>query len=148
MSFLSPTYQTDTYTGELSIAFWESVWPFLQEAVRWSRKELTAEAVQRAVAQEKAQLWTFRRDGEIRCVMVTELLLYAKKVSCNILVLSGKGTKQIWEEIKVYLFTWLRANHVQELQATGRKSVARHLKRLGFHEVAITMAYPIPGVLP
>lgn len=137
-----------TYTGQAVRAAWGSVRGFVVQALAFSREELDIQTVWSACLKELMQLWVIKHEGRVVCVMITELRIYAKKRSCNLVAVAGMQSRNIWKIFAPYLKTWLTANSVDEVQATCRPSVARLIRTLGFRETAQVMTISCKEWLP
>jgi hypothetical protein len=136
---LSSPFTIKTYTGIAVREVWGEVRGFILQALAFSRGELDIQTIWKACQQEHIQLWVISQEGRPVCVMLTELCLYARKKSCNIVAVAGRQTQIIWKAFLPFLRTWIIANEIDEIQATCRPSVARLISTLGFQETARVM---------
>ena len=119
--FLSP-FIVKTYSGAEVRAIWGSVCVLIQRGIAYSRSELDPCCIRKALLSGHLQLWTFSEDGVIITVMITELRDYAKKRSCNLLLVSSEQSKKIWRALFPYMQNWLLANDRLWQRWSGRST--------------------------
>lgn len=113
------------------------VTPRVQDALHHSHGEITAQALLDQVAQCRAQLWLVCKelDRALCAVAVTEVKVYSELSSLLVVALSGTGIDNWARALYDAFEDYCKEQHLQRMEAVGRKGFERKLGPLGFSPV-------------
>jgi hypothetical protein len=126
----------------LNIKLWPQVKESIAEALLGDCGRITVEDIKDAVEARKMQLWAIH-DGQIRAVIVTELLNYPQLRILRVVTVSGTGMDKWLDLLEDTLTSWGREHGAQAIEFSGRKGWERVLSKRGFSFPQIQMVKTI-----
>lgn len=125
----------------LDLSFWPVAREYLKESIRLNGA-LDDEDVLSLIKQEKAQLWGIH-DGDLKAVMVTEVIIYPKKKRLNVMLIGGHEM-YLWNDVVVKTLEAFGKSHgAVEIEGAGRRGWVKSLDAFGFKEYATVMVKEI-----
>lgn len=117
---------------------WEAVWSLLAPAVAMSNGRHSEASVCRALLDRRDQLWTWWDEGELVCVVVTELNRYPGGVTCCDLMWCGGRNMELWAKPMLAIVErWAMENGCTLMCIVGRPGWERALP--GFRRSAVVL---------
>lgn len=106
----------------------------IYEAMQYSFGELTFSQVINQITEGDKQIWIRRNEeDEHTCTVVTQVVEYPNKKTCEICYLGGVSLDDNLDELG-YIEDWARFNGCDDIQLTGRKAWKKLLKDEGYSE--------------
>jgi|6_EtaG_2_1085325.scaffolds.fasta_scaffold70869_2 hypothetical protein len=124
-------------------ANYASIHLLLEEGLKRSGGEWSADDIMAAICRTEMQLWAAYRDsGEAYALCVTQIVVYPQKKSCLIRLCVGKGMDD-WMQFLEKIEEWARAMGCVQIEMRGRKGWEKTMKNLGYDRVHIAMRKPL-----
>lgn len=121
----------------LDLKFWPIAQEYLKEAIELNGA-LDAEDVLELIQQERMQLWGIH-DGDLKAVMVTEVVIYPKKKILRVALIGGHDM-YLWSDVVVHtLEQFGKELGAVGIEGAGRRGWVKNLKPFGFREYATMM---------
>jgi hypothetical protein len=112
---------------------WELAKPFLQKAIVLNRGEFELDDIQQLVLDKKMQLWGIH-DGELKAVMVTEIIIYPRMKRLRV-VLNGGVLIDTWLDVVMdTLDRFKEAHGCKDIEILGRRGWVKKLAKYGYRE--------------
>jgi hypothetical protein len=112
---------------------WELAKPFLQKAIDLNRGEFELDDIHQLVLDKKMQLWGIH-DGELKAVMVTEIIIYPRMKRLRV-VLNGGVLIDTWLDVVMDTLDRFKAAHgCKDIEILGRRGWVRKLAKYGYRE--------------
>lgn len=129
------SYEIVKIIGAGVIPLRTAVIPRVEDALHYAHGEITAQALLDQVAQCQAQLWLVYRvlDRSLCAVAVTEVRSYSELSSLLVVALSGTGIDSWARALHDAFEGYCKEQHLQRMEAVGRKGFERKLGPLGFN---------------
>jgi hypothetical protein len=122
----------------LDLEFWPLVKHEVERAFRSNLDRMDIDDIEQALIDKRMQLWVIH-EGEIKCVIVTQIVNYYKCKAVRVLTVTGLGHKE-WIQLGFdTLAAWGRENGCSLMEMQGRKGWEKPLKKLGFEDPEILM---------
>ena len=117
----------------LELRFWDAAKEYLKDAIALNRGEFDLEDIHKLILEKKMQLWGIH-DGELKAVMVTEVIEYPRQKRVRV-VLIGGSEMDTWLEVAVEAMDRFKElNGADGIEILGRKGWVKTLAQHGYKE--------------
>jgi hypothetical protein len=117
----------------LDLDNWEAATPFLQKAIDLNRGEFDIDDIYQAIKAKDMQLWGIH-DGELKAVMVTEIIIYPKLKRLRV-VLNGGILIDTWLDVVMETLDRFKEAHgCKDVEILGRRGWVKKLAKYGYRE--------------
>lgn len=112
-------------------SIWETVKPFIEQALEESPNDYTSQDIYEAVLLRDMQLWVWKENEKIIAALVTELRDFPRKKICTLVLGAGAGL-DIWKDDDA-IFRWAKERGCHSVEIFGRRGWGKALT--GWREV-------------
>lgn len=121
----------------LDLKFWPAAREYLREAIKLNGA-LDDDDVLSLIKSQHMQLWGIH-DGDLKAVMVTEVVNYPKKKYVRVVLIGGHEMEK-WNQLVVDSLERFRIEQgANGIEGGGRRGWVKSLEKFGFREYATTM---------
>lgn len=122
----------------LDLAFWSIAKQYLEPSIKLSRGAFDAEDIYNLIIDKKAQLWGVH-DGDLKAVIVTEIIIYPKVKRLRLFLLGGHEMCN-WEDMVSDTFDrFAKENGCDGIELLGRQGWVKNLKQYGYEQFDTAM---------
>lgn len=123
---------------------WPVVTDWIESVAESSRGKLTTEDLAYLIVAEKMQLWVVREQGELRGVVITELVEFPKQRVARIVGCVGEGLHS-WYHLIDDIERWAARHNCGAMQHIARKGYTKLLEPLGYTCTHVVLEKHIGG---
>lgn len=126
----------------LDLKYWEYVKHELERALKDQYNRTSINDVYEMIQDKKAQLWALH-DGEVKAVMVTEIISYKNLKAVKIWLVTGTELDTWLDTLIETVSNWAKEQGCTVMEFTGRKGWEKVLNKKGFNDSKISMTKPL-----
>ncbi len=126
------------------LRYWPALEPYIELALSYSLGEYEACDVLAALEAGRMQAWAVAQDGDLLCVVVTEVIRYPRRIVVNLLFGAGEQMTA-WRPLIETLKAWALERGAHEVRVIGRPGWERALSNFGFVKAYTVLTCPITG---
>lgn len=110
---------------------WLEVVPWVEKALASGDPDLGSEDVHHALINQNMQLWTARKEGQIKVVVITQIMVNPLTKVGQLLLCAGEEMEE-WQEYILVLQTWFKTMGCNRMELPGREGWGRAMAKYGF----------------
>jgi hypothetical protein len=113
------SYFTGVPYGDID-KVWPYALPWIEDAAKRSRGRFEASDTYKALVERDQQLWISINGGSVEACCVTEIVSYARKKYCRILIGTGRN-REHWQEFATVIEEWAKSQGCHGIESIARK---------------------------
>lgn len=117
----------------LDLSFWEVAKQYLAKPIAMNRGALTAEDIRAAIENRSMQLWGIH-DGDLKAVMVTEIIIYPSCKRLRVVLVGGHEMDSWLDVVIAELDEFKDKNACDGIEILGRRGWVKKLASYGYQE--------------
>lgn len=122
----------------LDLKFWPVAKQYLEPSIKLSRGAFDADDIYNLILDKRAQLWGVH-DGDLKAVIVTEIIIYPKVKRLRLFLLGGHEMIN-WEDMVADTFDKFAIEHECDgIELLGRRGWVKNLKQYGYEQFDTAM---------
>lgn len=105
----------------------------IQSALEYGHGERNLKDITDSIQKGDKQVWVHSTEDLFTGTVITEIIQYPRKKTCQIIYLGGDSSLKFLDELQV-IEEWARLNNCVDIQVIGRKGWLRVLKNQDYRE--------------